>query len=95
MKFYQVTLTTGGTAYNLRTLLKAITGYKDGFRQIIIQSQTTGYVHIGGSTVSSTVFAVNLPSVNSSIMLTSAGLGDSCFVLAENSTQKLGITVVY
>lgn len=95
MKFYQVTLTSALTAYNLRTLLRAITGYKEGWRQIIIQSQASGYIHIGASTVSATVYGINLPATNSSVNLASYGVGDSCYVFSENAAQKLGITVVY
>lgn len=95
MHFYQVTLTSSATAYNLRTLLRAITGYKEGWKQILIQSQATGYIRIGGSDVSATVYGVNLPLANSSVNLTSAGLGNTCFVFSENAAQKLGITVVF
>jgi len=96
LKFFTLTLTNAATAYNLQTLLKAQTGFRDGARQVIIMSpaSNTGYVRIGGSDVSATVYGINLPSVNSSVNLNTSSLGET-YALSEQAGDKLNVTLVY
>lgn len=96
MKFFTITLTLAATAYSLLTLLKALPGWRDGARQVIIMSPAanTGYVRLGGSNVSATAYGINLPTANSSVNLNTCSLGE-IYGLAEIAGDKLNVTLVY
>lgn len=96
MKFYTITLTLAATAYSLLTLLKLPAGFRDGARQVIIMSPAgnTGYVRLGDSNVSATVYGINLPTANSSVNLNTSSLAE-IYGLAEMAGDKLNVTLVY
>ena len=65
MRHYQVTLTTAGTVYELRTLVKALDpSFRDGCKQLIIQMDdgNSAPVFLGGPTVSSSNYGTKLTS---------------------------------
>ena len=96
MKFFTITLANAGQAYNLLPLLKAQPGFRDGAQQVIIMSPAanTGYIRLGGSDLSATVYGINLPVVNSSANLNTYSLAE-LYALAEMAGDKINITMVY
>ena len=96
MEHYQVTLTTGGTAYEIRALIKAINAaFQDTAKQWILQSDdgNSAAIHFGGSGVTVAAYGTKLVAADEALSINATSLG-GLYAISGTNSQKVNILVI-
>lgn len=94
MQHYYLTLTTSGTAYNVKALILAINpNFKDVGRKFILQSAkaNAGDVYIGGAGVTTSNYGTYLGTPGDKIEV-DTDLG-GCYAVGDAASQILAVLV--